>query len=241
MMMGRLLLRGMLAGLIAACLAAIVAGWLGEPQITSAIAFEELHHHGADDIELVSRAVQKTFGLTVALWAYGAAFGGIFSIFFAALYGRVQAVKFSPRALSLVLAIAGFVVFVIVPDIKYAPNPPAIGQAATIGLRTAAYFEMMLLSFCGAVLGFLLALRLLKTTSGWNAALISGFFFIFFIFLVHSVLPEFSEIPEGFPAHVLWQFRLASIAMQAVLWASMGILFGIFAEKTLKFPIMRLK
>src|SRR5262249_58578001 len=99
MLMRTLLVRGMLAGLAAAALALIFAWILGEPQIGHAIAFEDQQARlagAAPAPELVSRTVQETFGLAVAVGLVGLALGGLFSIAFAICYGRIG--RFGPRA-----------------------------------------------------------------------------------------------------------------------------------------------
>src|ERR1043165_2904178 len=96
MKIGNLLVRGMLAGLLAAVLAFAFASIFGEPQVDNAIAVEESqaappeagHDHGGEE-ELVSRGVQSTAGLAVATGAYGLAFGGLFALAFAFAYGRI--------------------------------------------------------------------------------------------------------------------------------------------------------
>jgi|SRR5208283_885353 len=40
-----------------------------------------------------------------------------------------------------------------------------------------------------------------------------------------------NEVPERFPAATLWQFRLASLGGQAIMWASLGVLFGVAADR----------
>lgn len=46
----------------------------------------------------------------------------------------------SARALSAWLALGAFVALVIVPNIKYPANPPAVGDPETIGTRTGLFF-----------------------------------------------------------------------------------------------------
>ncbi|QNT77717.1 CbtA family protein [Entomobacter blattae] len=253
--MGALLARGMVSGFLAACLAVLVAVWFGEPQITKAIQFEELHAHGGpshshhhegygeekmhtqpspsevSEEEPVSRGVQKTLGLFVAVAVYGVAFGGVFSIGFALLYGRFFGNALSVRMVSLLLGMAGFLVFVLVPGLKYPANPPAVGLAATIGIRTASYFEMLLFSFCSAIFGGIFFLKLRQVLSSWNAAIAGGILYLALVGVLQRVLPPMVEVPPDFSALVLWSFRIASFAMQAVLWVGMGLIFGAMAEK----------
>jgi Probable cobalt transporter subunit (CbtA) len=52
--------------------------------------------------------------------------------------------------------------------------------------------------------------------------------------VVMTLLPVVNETPKHFPATVLWQFRLASIGIQALLWACFGVVFGVLAERVLQ-------
>ena len=233
-MVGNLLLRGMLAGVIAAVLATLFARAFAEPQVDIAIAFEAAHHQmaHAPEVELVSRATQKGIGLLTALSLYGAAVGGLFSLVFAATYGRTT--PLGPRTLALLLAIAAFLVVALVPSIKYPPTPPAVGQHETVGLRTVAYFTMTGFS----LMSLLLALRVRGMLAGrigaFNAALAAAGVFIAAIASLQFFLPAIDEVPRDFPAVPLWDFRVASLATQAVLWAAIGTLFGALAEARLR-------
>ena len=42
------------------------------------------------------------------------------------------------------------------------------------------------------------------------------------------------EVAGGFPATLLWRFRLASLGTQAVLWTTLGLLFGALTERSLQ-------
>src|SRR5437870_9626624 len=87
-----LLVRGMLAGLVAGLLALAFASLFGEPQVGQAIAVESQIRRAAGgpaDPVLVSRAVQRSVGLATAVCVYGAAFGGLFALVFAVVYGRI--------------------------------------------------------------------------------------------------------------------------------------------------------
>ena len=44
-------------------------------------------------------------------------------------------------------------------------------------------------------------------------------------------LPAVNEVPEQFPATVLWQFRIASLGAQLLLWVTLGLGFGWAAER----------
>ncbi len=230
-----LLVRGMLTGLAAAILVTLLARIFAEPQVDLAIAFEATRDHMAgmaDEPELVSRTTQKGLGLLTALGLYGAAVGGIFSLVFALAYGRVGAL--GPRSLALLLALAAFVAISLVPALKYPPTPPAVGLHETVAFRTIAFFEMIVLSVVAMVVAVKLRASLLGRLGPFNAALVAAGGYVVLVAIVQAVLPTINEVPADFPAVVLWDFRVASIGLQAVLWAVIGIGFGALADRRLR-------
>lgn len=46
-----------------------------------------------------------------------------------------------------------------------------------------------------------------------------------------AILPPVNEVPEHFSATMLWNFRLASLGTQALLWVTLGLIFSILAER----------
>ena len=232
-MVGNLLLRGMLVGVLAGLLAFGFARIFGEPQVDRAVAFEDQMSQAkgaSPEPELVSREMQAGLGLFTGVIVYSAAVGGLFSLVFAFVYGRVG--RLGPRATAALLALGGFVAIVLVPDLKYPANPPSVGNPETIGFRTELYFVMLVISVAALVLAVVLARRLLVRYGGWNATLIAGAAFIVVIAIVQYVLPEFNEVPEQFSAVVLWRFRVAALGIQVVLWTTIGLLFGVLAERS---------
>ncbi len=240
-MTGKLLLRGMLVGLFAGLLSFGFLRVFGEPSVDRAIAFEgqmeaaHAHHdHGGGHADapaaaepqedLVGRPVQAGLGLFTGVMVYSAAFGGLFALAFAAVYGRVG--NLGPRATSALLGAAGFVAIYLVPNLKYPANPPSVGDANTIGVRTALYFMAVLISLVGMIAAVTTRQRLAPRYGAWNAALIAGAAYLAIVVLAAIALPAVNEVPEGFPATVLWQFRVASLGAQALMWATLGLAFG---------------
>jgi Probable cobalt transporter subunit (CbtA) len=249
----QLLLRGMLAGVLAGLLAFGFAKIFGEPQVDHAIAFEEqmdkaktqgtagtmsmsggmsMSSAGAPEPQLVSRAVQAGLGLFTGVVVYGAAFGGLFALVFAYAYGRIGAL--SPRATSALLAGAAFLTLVVVPELKYPANPPSVGHPDTIGQRTELFLAMILISIAALVIAVALGRRLTSRLGGWNASFVGGAVFILLVVIAQLLLPPINEVPDQFPAVVLWRFRIASIGLEAILWATIGLVFGILAEPLLR-------
>ncbi len=257
-MVGRLLVRGMIVGLFAALLAFGFAKVYGEPPTERAIAFETTmdsatdaatdaakdgagtadaaamppaQSHAASEPELFSRATQSGLGLFTGLMVYGTAFGGLFALVFAFAWGRMG--RLGPRGTAAMLALLTFIAVILVPGLKYPPNPPSVGEADTIMLRTQLYFAMLVLSALGMVLAVWVANRLRAQFGVWTATILAGAALVAGLAVVTWALPGIDEVPEGFPASLLWQFRIAAWGIQAVLWAGIGLGFGIAAEQVL--------
>ncbi|MGW4705030.1 CbtA family protein [Streptomyces sp. NPDC004285] len=247
-----LLVRGMLAGLIAGLFAFAVAYAVGEPPVNGSIAVEEATAakeapaaHGAHaghgggaaaaepaEEEGISRSAQSTFGLATGVLVYGVALGGIASLAFSFVLGRVG--RFSPRATAALTAAAAFTTVYLVPFLKYPATPPAVGNPDTIGQRTTLFFLMILLSVLLGIGAVIAGRRLAPRLGNWNATLAAGAGFVAVTAIAFAVLPDNTDaVAAGFPAALLWEFRVASLAIQVVLWAVFGIVFGVLAQKTL--------
>jgi len=245
-MIRNLLIRGMIAGLVAGLLGFCVAKTFGEPSVDRAIAFEaqqeKAHeqaeaaaghqHDPADDVELVSRGTQAGLGLLTGVCVFGTALCGLFSLVFAFSYGRLGALR--ARGTSALLGLFGFVTVAIVPFLKYPPNPPSVGNPDTIGARTALFFGMVAISLIVAVFAVRLQRRLQAHHGNWNAVLISVAVYIVLMALAYLALPPIDEVPKLFSASLLWKFRVAAIGIQAVIWTTLGLLFGALAQRKME-------
>lgn len=239
------LVRGMLVGIVAGLLSFGFLKIYGEPQVDRAIAFEQqmdeakaefAKHHGMampeEQPELVSRPVQAGLGLFTAVMVYSAAFGGLFGLAFAFAQGRM-ADDLSPQALAALLALIGFIAIYLVPNLKYPANPPSVGNPDTIGTRTALYFGMIGISLV-AMIGAVNFRRILITRYGaWNATLMVAAYYLVVMIAAALLLPAVNEVPEEFPAVVLWKFRMASLAAQLILWTTLGLLFGALTQRAM--------
>jgi hypothetical protein len=225
-MVRSLLVRGMLVGLAAGLLAFAVAFVFGEPQVQKAVDFE-----GPGGAELVSRGVQRTLGLLTGTVVLGVALGGLFALAFAWVYGRVGAL--GARATSGLLALAAFLTITLVPFTKYPANPPTVGNPDTIDKRTVLYLAMIAISVLAAIAAMQIRRDLLPRLGGWNATLVAVAAYLVVVALAQLILPVVHETPQGFPADVLYRFRLASLGINATLWATIGLGFGPLAERVI--------
>jgi hypothetical protein len=230
--MGSLLLRGMLAGLLAGFLAFGFAEVFGEPQVDRAIGFEEQMAKArgeAEEPELVSRSIQAGVGLLTGVTVVGTAMGGLFALAFAFFQGRI--ITRSPRTTAIIMAALGFVAVYLVPDLKYPANPPAVGSPETIGARTQLYFGMIVFSLAALAIAISAARQFVPSFGTWNAVLIGGSVYIVLASLAGFMLPSINEVPEGFPADLLWKFRVSSLGIQVILWGTIALVFGASLER----------
>jgi hypothetical protein len=236
------LVHGLIAGLVAGFAAFLVAHQLGEPPLDTAIALEETaahhgathhgathhgatHHHGGSGDEddagtIVTRDNQSTWGLATGTLAIGTTLGGLVALVAAAAVGRIGRMR--PTQSTALVGLVGFVATGLVPFWKYPANPPAVGDAGTIGDRTAAYFGFLAISVLAAVAATVLAARLLPALGSYRTVLLAAGGYLLVVTLAGIALPAFDEAGD-FPAHALWLFRRASLATQATLWAALGV------------------
>ena len=216
--MGKLLGRGLLAGLAGGLVAFAFAHTFGETPIDQAIAFEDAHPLAPAPV-LVGRGIQSSAGLLTACLTYGLALGGLFALasrrFRAGCRGCARAPRGAARTRRL-------------PDrlrraVPQVPRQPArVGDPDTIGRRTALYLAMIAVSILAAVVAYRVR-RPLPGLAVYLALVVAAAF----------VLPAVHEVPKGFPPDTLWHFRLASLGTQACIWATLGLGFGALADRLL--------
>jgi len=243
----KLLIRGLLAGLIAGILAGGVAFVLGESHIDAAIAIEEsnsaaeaeVHSHDATQAEepaghshdeeeaLVSRDGQR-FGLFLATSLAGLALGAIFAV--VANYAR-RLTTLSGPLLGLTLATLGWLAIEAVPFFKYPANPPAVGDPETITQRTWLWLAAVVLGLL-AVVASVFAAKAVAAQEFLSVRIAAPVLaFLLVVTVGYLVLPTVNEVGDDFPAVLLWQFRLSSLATQATLWLTLGLAFAFLTER----------
>jgi hypothetical protein len=236
-MVGRLVFRGFIVGIVAGLLAFGWARTFGEPAVETAIGFEAAQDQAKaaaataagkpapdDDPVIFSRAVQSGIGLLTGMVVTGAGLGCVFAVLFAFANGRLGRLGAAPT--SALLALFGLLSVYVVPALKYPANPPSVGEPDTIKYRTGLYFLLMAISIATTLGALRVRQALVPRHGAWNASLLAAGVYLVVIAAVFSLLPGINEVPATFPAVTLWDFRIASLGIQAVLWGSIGILFG---------------
>jgi hypothetical protein len=252
--------RGLLAGVCGAVVAFLFARVFVEPVIELAIAYEDgvggahealehgaaaaghSHSHGEAGGGF-SRAVQTNIGMGFGVLAFSVAMGALFAIVFAVAYGRVGNV--SARLLSLYVAGGMLLSLYVVPSLKYPASPPALSLDETLRQRTLLYMLMVVLSAALIVGAVYVGRRLQDRLGTWNATLAGAAAYVLASAVLMLVLPTVDETPgplrddagvivyEGFPAGVLYDFRLYSLGTQVVMWAAIALVFAPLASRLL--------
>jgi predicted cobalt transporter CbtA len=231
------LVRGLLAGVFAGIAAFAVGYFVAEPQIQTAINYEESHeaasthvpasgsgaaadHHHDEGGTVVSRQNQRTWGLLTGTLGVGVALGGIVALVAAAVLGRLGAL--SPGQSTALVAFLGWVTVILVPFLKYPANPPSVGDADTIGVRTTEYFVFVLISVLVAVASVVLSLHV-RDSHGTYAGVLAGVgLYVVVLAVAAALMPTVNEVGD-FPADTLWFFRRDSLLTNATLWAVLGV------------------
>ncbi|MFF0814614.1 CbtA family protein [Rhodococcus sp. NPDC003318] len=235
----KLLVRGLLAGLVAGLLAGAVAFVIGEPHIDAAIAIEEAasapaehshetttaHTHGDDT--LVSRDGQRV-GLFLATTLAGLALGAIFA---AVAHFARRLTALSGPVLAMTLAGLGWLAIEAVPFFKYPANPPAVGDPDTIAERTWLWLASVVLGLVAVAAAVHIAR--LAAASGYLSVRVGAPVpaFLVIVAVGYILLPGVNEVGDDFPATLLWEFRISSLAIQATLWLALGVGFAFLTER----------
>jgi predicted cobalt transporter CbtA len=242
---------GLVAGLMAATYMRIV----GEPLVDRAIAIEEAtasasasaessaqsdaagddvghpagEEHADDSIE-VSRPTQRGAGLFSAY----ALFGGACGLLLAAAALSLRGPWLDPFRR---IAIAGSILAIsitVVPWFEFPPNPPAVGDPATAGERQRLFF--LLVALTGVVLAGAAHLSARLRRAGWpdfrRVAAVGGAA-VGVLGLIVAVMPGNDDgIPSVVPASLVWEFRVASLGGNVLMWSLLTVGFGVLCAES---------
>ncbi|PJE94082.1 hypothetical protein CUT44_27625 [Streptomyces carminius] len=225
-----LLRRGLAAGGPAGLAAGLFSLLLAEPLMDRAIAQEAERHAHAHDAtgvtahheELFSRGTQH-FGLVVTAVVVGLALGVFFAVAYALLH-RSGALTERPWNRSLLLAGAGFTALSLLPGLRYPANPPGVGDGGTVQERQVLWLAALAVGVLGMLLARQLHRRLADREAPVRQLAVAGV-----VVATGAALFLLPGNPDPVPvdARLLWDFRMLSLASHAVLWAALGIAFGL--------------
>lgn len=225
--LGTVLRRGALAGVAAGVAASLVAFLLVEPVIERALTVEEARTAGEPAEEAIVGRAMQVFGGMVAALAVAVCLALVLAVVFAQVRHRLPGRTDFGRA--TLLAFLGFVAFALIPALKYPANPPAVGDPDTVGARTAQYLS--LIAAAAAIAWLAVLVRQVLLIRGQSAPLavtagvltgVAGYAALLLIWPAAG-----GEIPPDVSPQLIWDFRVASLAELAAMWATMGATLGL--------------
>ena len=221
--------RGALAGLAGGAVAAVFQFTVTEQQIRKALELEAARETGVHE-EMFSRSTQVLGGMVGSV-LFGLFVGLIFG-FASALLWRRTSHETGAFLRSIRLAGAVFVVWTLVPGLKYPANPPGVGNPDTIGQRTAAYLVLLVVSVLVAILAREVWRQM--TTRGFAGAPRFAVAVGAYLAVIAALYVVFPANPDAIdaPADLIWHFRLDSLAGNALLWLVLGTVFGWLSDRT---------
>lgn len=239
------LLRGLAAGLVAGVLAGLVGLAVGEPSLEAAIALEEAGEapggsgaaehagqaavapHGHDGGATFSRPVQRA-GLVAGSVLLGSVLGLAFGVASAWAVGRLDGDGWTR---SLRLGAVAAAALAVLPALLVPANPPGIGDPATVGARTTAHLTLAASTVLVAAAGRLVARDLARR--GVHRAVRQVALGAAAVLAVAgaAALGPPAVATDGFPADILWRYRLGALATQLTLHGGIAVVFGLLTVR----------
>lgn len=222
---GRLVGLGALAGGAGGAISAAVLALLGEGPLGRAIQLEP----PSGEPETFTRGTQQIGG-ALGVMLVGVVIGVVFAVAYAYIRPRLRAEENWVAALQL--AGAGFVTIYLLPFLRYPSNPPGVGDPDTIGRRTTLYLLAIVWSAIAAWAAAR-AWRMLVGRPGPAQQALIGTAGVYLGLVIAglALLPPSTD-PLTAPANLIWQFRLATLAGAAGLWAGVGVVFGWLVDRS---------
>jgi len=220
--------RGLLAGAVGGLLAGAFGFLLAEPLMDRAVDLEAARSAAAGDtgVETFDRNTQH-LGFLVATLAVGLAFGVLYGVVHQLLH-RDDVSDAWGRALRL--GGAAFFGVALVPFLRYPSNPPGVGEAATIDSRAHLWEVSLVIGLVGAALAALMAsgLRDRGVRTSLRHLAVAGV--LAATVALTFVLPDNTD-PIQAPVHLIWDFRMLSLATLVLLWGGLAATFGLLGER----------
>lgn len=208
----KLILRGMLAGLVGGVLAWLFALWLAEPVVDAAIEYEGARDEALSKLDglsnvggaasdappLISRTVQSGLGIGVGTILFAVAMGALVAVAYSLCLGRTGAVR--ARPLALLVTAAGFVTVFLIPFAKYPTNPPAASTDDTIRDRGTLFLVVLGVAVLGLIAAVVVGQALKGKFGTWTASVIAGVGYLVGIVVLFLVLPPLGHLSANVAA-----------------------------------------
>jgi predicted cobalt transporter CbtA len=221
--------------LLSGCFAGIIHGLTNlaivEPYLDEAIGIENQNLFASGEekdspefwVEYSAYRDWQKGGQVLAGAILGTSIGALFGIVFA--YSRQVLPGQHNVKKSLVLAGIMWFTIYFIPFLKYPANPPTVGDAETVVLRSILFLSFIAISGFGAV-GFYQLYKKLESRKK-IAAIIGYAVFISIVFVLMPPNPD--EVTA--PMDLVNGFRVMSVIAVSVFWIALAFILGAFWHK----------
>jgi predicted cobalt transporter CbtA len=200
---------------------------LVEPYLDEAIGIENqnLFASGEEDdtlefwVEYEGYRTWQKEGQLLAGVILGTSIGALFGIVFALSRNSLPGNNNIKKA--LILAGIMWLTFYFIPFLKYPANPPTVGEAETVILRSILYLSFIAISGFSA-LGFY---NLSKIFKGYKK-LVGLVGYVVFISAVFAIMPENPDEVTA-PIDLVNGFRIMSVLAVSIYWIVVGLILGV--------------
>jgi predicted cobalt transporter CbtA len=220
-----------ISGALAGAIHGTVNFAIVEPYLDQAIGIENenLFASGEEDdnpqfwADYEEYRVWQKSGQVLAGMILGVAMGSLFGIVYVlsrnSLPGKNNVTK------AVVLAVIMWITIYLIPFLKYPANPPTVGDAETIVLRSILYISFIAISGISALVFYKLSQKLQSDKKYLG---ILGY--VIFIVIAFFVMPENPDEVTA-PMNLVNEFRLMSVLGVTSFWISVGLILGLFWNK----------
>ena len=221
----------LISGTLAGAIHGTVNFAIVEPYLDQAIGIENQNLFASGEEENTEqfwadyeeyRVWQKS-GQVLAGMILGIAMGSLFGIVYALSRNSLPGKNDVSKA--VILAGIMWITIYLIPFLKYPANPPTVGDAETVVLRSILYISFIAISGFGALVFYKLSQKLQS-----NKKYLGLLGYTIFIIIVFFAMPENPDQITA-PMNLVNEFRLMSILGVSSFWGSIGIILGLFWKK----------
>ena len=219
------LISGIMAGEILACINLFIV----EPTTDKAIGYElqkdMAKGEKVDFGEVNSYRIWQKSGTFAAAAFIGMAYGGLLGI--AYVFVRKYLPFSDDKKKAILLAGLMYLAIYLVPFTKYPPNPPAVGNPDTIGLRDHLYTTFQIASIIIALVMGILFFKFRSVTK--ISYIVPAIYMVAIasIYFIWEPNPDKIEIPMT----VVNTFRALTGTTMAIFFVLIGVFFGLLWNK----------
>lgn len=202
-----------------------------EPYLDEAIGIENqnLFSSGQEEdtpefqAEYESYRIWQKGGQVLAGSILGTSMGALFGIVFAFSKKVLPGEHHIKKA--LVLSGLMWTTIYLIPFLKYPANPPTVGDADTVVLRSILYLSFIAISGLGAV-GFYQIFKRLQN----RKRIVAVLGYALFVSAIFVLLPDNPDKVTA-PIDLVSGFRIMSVVTVSIFWIVNGIILGAFWQK----------